>query len=57
MDEVDEPEPESEPDPELDDDPEDPLDDDGLLVSEAFFDSVLGVAGEVAEDLPRLSVR
>ena len=57
VDEVDELEPESEPDPELDDDPEDPLDDDGLLASEDFFDSVLGVAGEVAEDLPRLSVR
>ena len=38
-------------------DPEDPLDEEELLPSEPFFESALGVAGEVAEDLPRLSVR
>ena len=70
LDDFDEPEPESEPDPEPEpdvepeddpepeDDSEDPLvEDDEPLVSEVFFDSVLGAPGEVAEDLPRLSVR
>ena len=57
VDDVFEPEPESEPELEPDDDPEDPLVEDELPASEAFFDSALGVAGEVAEDLPRLSVR
>jgi hypothetical protein len=37
-------------------DPEDPPDEE-LLSPEPFFGSALGVAGEVAEDLPRLSVR
>ena len=67
MDDFDEPEPESEPDPDVepeddpelepDDDPEDPLVEDELPVSEVFFDSVRGAAGDVAEVLPRLSVR
>ena len=48
---------ESEPELEPDDDPEDPLVEDELPDSEDFFDSALGAAGDVAEDLPRLSVR
>lgn len=50
--------PEEDDDPEPDDDPEVPLVEGAEpLPSAFFFDSTLGVAGEVAEDLPRLSVR
>jgi hypothetical protein len=53
-----EPEPEPGPEPEPEPEPDDPLVEEEVLVdSEAFFDSALGAAGEVAEDLPRLSVR
>lgn len=59
--EVVEPEPEPEPEPPLEPEPEpeseDPPDEEELLTPEPFFESALGVAGEVAEDLPRLSVR
>jgi len=45
----------------LDVDPEEPdvppCDEAELLASEGFLDSGLAVGGEVAEDLPRLSVR
>ncbi len=43
--------------PELELELEDPPDEEELLAPEPFFESALGVAGEVAEDLPRLSVR
>jgi hypothetical protein len=51
------PEPESEPELEPDDDAEEPLVEDEVPASEDVFESALGVGGDVAEDLPRLSVR